>query len=64
MTKRMDFRFPHLFNGLEVIPKAGAMLATGGAQTWKTAWDDCLMAMPFLRHVKPGATVLRLGRYE
>ena len=64
VAKSMDFRFPYLFRGLEVIPKAGTVVATDGATTWKTPYDDCVMVMPSLRHLKPGTTVLRLGRYE
>jgi predicted deacylase len=64
VAKSMDFRFPYLFKGLEVIPKAGTVIATDGGHTWKTPYDDCVMVMPSLAHVKPGTTVLRLGRYD
>ncbi len=64
VAKSMNFRFPYLFNGLEVIPKAGTVVATDGDKTWKTPYDDCVMVMPSLSHLKPGTTVLRLGRYE
>jgi predicted deacylase len=64
VAQSMDFRFPYLFKGLEVIPKAGTVVATDGARTWKTPYDDCVMVMPSLAHLKPGTTVLRLGRYE
>jgi len=64
VAKSMDFRFPYLFKGLEVIPKAGTVIATDGATTWRTPYDDCVMVMPSLAHVKPGTTVLRLGRYD
>jgi hypothetical protein len=60
----MDFKFPYLYKGLEVIPKAGTVIATDGATTWRTPYDDCVMVMPSLAHVKPGTTVLRLGRYD
>jgi predicted deacylase len=60
----MDFRFPYLFKGLEVIPKAGTVIATDGETTWRTPYDDCVMVMPSLAHLKPGTTVLRLGRYD
>ncbi len=64
VAQSMEFRFPYLFKGLEVIPKAGTVVATDGARTWKTPYDDCVMVMPSLAHLKPGTTVLRLGRYE
>ena len=59
-----DLTFPYLFKGLEVIAKAGTVVATDGATTWKTPYDDCVLVMPSLAHVKPGNTVLRLGRYD
>jgi predicted deacylase len=64
VAKSMDFRFPYLFKGLEVIRKAGTVIATDGDTTWRTPYDDCVMVMPSLAHVKPGTTVLRLGRYD
>ena len=64
VVKTMDFSFPYLFKGLEVIPKAGTVVATDGETTWRTPYDDCVMVMPSLAHKKPGNTVLRLGRYE
>jgi len=64
VAKSMDFRFPHSFKGLEVIPKAGTVVATDGGTAWKTPYDDCVMVMPSLAHVKPGTTMLRLGRYD
>jgi predicted deacylase len=64
VAKSMDFRFPYLFKGLEIIPKAGTLIAADGGTVWKTPYDDCVMVMPSLAHVKPGTTVLRLGRYD
>jgi predicted deacylase len=64
VAKSMDLRFPYLFKGLEVIPKAGTVVATDGTTVWKTPYDDCVIVMPSLAHLKPGTTVLRLGRYD
>jgi predicted deacylase len=64
VAKSVDLKFPYLFNGLEVIPKAGTVVASDGDTTWRTPYDDCVMVMPSLAHVKPGTTVLRLGRYD
>jgi predicted deacylase len=64
VARSMGFKFPYLFKGLEVIPKAGTVIATDGDKTWRTPYDDCVMVMPSLAHVKPGTTVLRLGRYD
>ncbi|MEK6244809.1 MAG: M14 family metallopeptidase [Pseudomonadota bacterium] len=64
VAKSMNLSFTYLFKGLEMVPKAGTVVATDGDTTWKTPYDDCVMVMPSLAHVKPGTTVLRLGRYE
>jgi predicted deacylase len=64
VAESMEFRFPYLFKGLEVVPKAGTVVATDRNRTWRTPYDDCVMVMPSLRHLKPGATVLRLGKYD
>jgi predicted deacylase len=64
VAKSMNLGFPYLFKGLEVVPKAGTVIATDGDTTWRTPYDDCVMVMPSLAHVKPGATALRLGRYD
>jgi predicted deacylase len=64
VAKSVNLKFPYLFKGLEVIRRAGTVIATDGDTIWKTPYDDCVMVMPSLAHVKPGTTVLRLGRYE
>ena len=64
VAKSYNLKFPTLFKGLEVIPRAGTVIATDGDAVWKTPYDDCVMVMPSLAHVKPGTTVLRLGRYD
>jgi predicted deacylase len=64
VARSMDFKFPYLYKGLEIVPKAGTVIATDGDTTWRTPYDDCVMVMPSLAHVKPGTTVLRLGRYD
>lgn len=63
VAKTMDFRFAKPWDGLEVIPKAGSVVATDGDVVWKTPYDDCVMVMPSLIHLKPGTTMVRLGRY-
>ncbi len=64
VAKSKNLKFPYSFKGLEVIAKAGTVVATDGDSTWKTPYDDCVLVMPSLAHVRPGNTVLRLGRYD
>lgn len=63
VAKSPAFRFASPFKGLEVIPKRGTVIATDGDTAWRTPYDDCVMVMPSLRHLKPGTTMVRLGRY-
>jgi predicted deacylase len=59
-----DFRFARAWKGLEVIEKAGTAIATDGDKVWRTPYDDCVLVMPSTAHVKPGNTMVRLGRYD
>jgi predicted deacylase len=63
-AKTPGFRFARHWKGLEVIDKAGTVLATDGDQVWRTPYDDCVLVMPSTAHVKPGNTMVRLGRYD
>ena len=64
VAKSMAFRFAKPFGGLEVVPRAGTVVAADGDMLWKTPYDDCVMVMPSLKHLKPGTTMVRLGRYD
>ena len=64
VAKSMAFRFAKPWKGLEVIPKAGSVVATDGDKTWRTPYDNCVLVMPSLVHLKPGTTMVRLGRYD
>jgi predicted deacylase len=64
VAKSMDFKFAKPWKGLEVIEKAGTVVATDGDKTWRTPYDNCVLVMPSLVHLKPGTTMVRLGRYD
>jgi predicted deacylase len=59
-----DFRFSRAWKGLEVLEKAGTEIAIDGDKVWRTPYDDCVLVMPSTAHVKPGNTMVRLGRYD
>jgi predicted deacylase len=59
-----EFRFVQPWKGLEVIEKAGTVIATDGDKVWRTPYDACVLVMPSTAHVKPGNTMVRLGRYD
>lgn len=64
VAKSMDFRFAGDYTGLEVIARAGTPVAYDGDTVWRTPYDDTVLVMPSMRHLKPGTTMVRLGRYE
>jgi len=55
------FVFVHEFQGGEVIPAAGTLIAHDGEVEIRTPFDDCLLVMPSLR-VSLGHTAVRLAR--
>lgn len=63
VAKSMRFRFSGPYRGLEVIPRKDTVVATDGDAVWRTPYDDCVLVMPSMRHLKPGTTMVRLGRY-
>ncbi|MGH8687021.1 MAG: succinylglutamate desuccinylase [Burkholderiales bacterium] len=63
VAKSMQFRFAAEFTGLQVLPARGTAVARDGDAEWRTPYDDCVLVMPSLRHLKPGNTMVRLGRY-
>jgi hypothetical protein len=47
---------------MEVIPKAGTVIANDGAEPVRTPYDDCVLIMPSRRTVA-GHTAVRLGKF-
>jgi predicted deacylase len=64
VAKTMRFRFASPWKGLEVVKKAGSLVATDDGKEWRTPYEDCVMVMPSMRHLKPGTTMVRLGSYK
>ncbi|WP_354677367.1 M14 family metallopeptidase [Cupriavidus plantarum] len=60
----MDFRFAGPYTGLETFAEAGAVIAWRDGEPVVTPYDDCVLVMPSLRQLRPGVTVVRLGRLE
>jgi hypothetical protein len=52
-----DFRFVEPYIGMEVIAKAGTVIAHDGGAEIVTPYDDCLLMMP---NHRPGANVRKL----
>lgn len=56
-----DFEFAEDYRGMEIIAKAGTVIAREGEREFVTPYDDCVIVMPSLRQLGPGVTVVRLG---
>ena len=59
-----DFKFAAGLRGLSVIPKRGDLIAHDDGKPVPAPYDNCVLIMPTLIHVKPGLTAVRLGRLE
>ncbi len=62
-TKRGNFTPARHFEGQEVIAKAGTLLGHDDGEPVTTPYDNCVLVMPSSnRPLRPGVTVVRLGR--
>ncbi len=64
VANTMNFRFTRPYQGLEVLPQKDTLVARDGDTEWRTPYDECVMVMPSMVHLKPGTTMVRLGRYD
>ncbi|WP_296261451.1 MULTISPECIES: succinylglutamate desuccinylase/aspartoacylase domain-containing protein [unclassified Pseudomonas] len=62
VARSMDFAFVEDFRGLEVIEKAGTVIARDGDTAIVTPHDNCVLVQPSLRHLGVGVTVVRLAK--
>jgi predicted deacylase len=62
VASSMDFSFVDDFRGLEVIEKAGTVIAHDGDTPIVTPHDNCVLVQPSLRHLGVGVTVVRLAK--
>ncbi len=59
-----DFKFAAGLRGLSIVSKRGDLIAHDDGKPVLAPYDDCVLIMPTLIHVKPGLTAVRLGRLE
>jgi predicted deacylase len=59
-----NFKFADGLHGLSVVPKRGDVIAQDDGKPVLAPYDNCVLIMPTLIHVKPGLTAVRLGRLE
>jgi hypothetical protein len=56
------FRFARPFSGLEVVERAGDVIAWDGDKPVRAPYDNCVLIMPVPHNVKTGLTAVRRGR--
>ena len=62
-TRRGNFESARVFEGQELIAKAGTVLGHDDGEPVTTPYDNCVLVMPSSsRPLRPGVTVVRLGR--
>ncbi|KVE35633.1 M14 family metallopeptidase [Burkholderia sp. TSV86] len=59
-----DFRFAGAYTGLEHFAEAGEVIGWSDGAPITTPYPHCVLVMPSLRQLRPGVTVVRLGRLE
>ncbi len=64
VARSTDFHFLVPVVGMSVVARAGTPIAQDGDHIWRAPYDDTVLVMPGLTHLKPGNTQVRLGRYE
>ena len=64
VAKSNDFHFLVPVVGLSVVRHKGTPIAQDGAQIWHAPYDNTVLVMPGLTHLRAGNTQVRLGRYE
>ena len=64
VAHHQDFVFADGLHGLSVIPKQGDLIGHDGGVPVVAPYDNCVLIMPTMVHVKPGLTVVRLGRID
>ena len=62
VARSMEFTFVEPFKGLELISRAGTIIAYDDGTPIATPYDDCVLVQPSLRHLRPGTTTVRFGR--
>lgn len=56
------FAYTRPVAGLDVVPRAGTVIATDGPRPIRTPYDDCVLVMPS-NTPRRGQTAVRLGRF-
>ena len=64
IASSLDYRFADGLKGLSMVPRRGDLIARDAGAPVVAPYDNCVLIMPTLVHVKPGLTAVRIGRLE
>ena len=70
VARSMDFRFLVPLEGLGIVERAGTPIAedtdpaSGEKVVWRAPYDNTVLVMPSMKHLRPGNTQVRLGRFQ
>jgi predicted deacylase len=62
VASSMDFRFAADYTGLETFEEAGSVIGWRDGEPVTTPYPNCVLVMPSVRQLRPGVTVVRLGK--
>ncbi len=63
VAKSADFHFLVPIKGFGVVAKAGTPVAQDGGHVWTAPYDNTVLVMPSMTHLRPGNTMVRLGHF-
>ena len=64
IASTLDYKFADGLKGLSIVPHKGDVIANDAGKPVLAPYDNCVLIMPTLVHVKPGLTAVRIGRLE
>jgi predicted deacylase len=64
VAQTLDFHFDCSYTGLQVIAKKGDPIASDGERKWTAPYDNTVLVMPSMAHLKVGTTMVRLGQIQ
>ena len=64
IAKSMDFTFARGLQGLSRVARKGDLIGYDDQTPVVAPYDNCVLIMPTMVHVRPGLTVVRLGQMD
>ena len=64
IASSLDYKFTDGLKGLSIVPCKGDLIANDAGKPVRAPYDNCVLIMPTLVHVKPGLTAVRIGQLE